>query len=116
MISGTFGLSAGVDSYLIMLRQSQAYRLHAGGRLWDRDEHDYAIERDAGRWNLTGEWDATVSSMPPKQRAILDLLADGAKTNRALEVVSRVGVIRPPGVGIFRPVGGVPKCISKHSV
>ena len=85
MISGTFGLSAGVDSYLIMLRQSQAYRLHAGGRLWDRDEHDYAIERDAGRWNLTGEWDETVCSMPPKQRAILALLAGGAKTNRTLE-------------------------------
>lgn len=85
MISGTFGLSAGVDSYLIMLRQSQAYRLHAGGRLWDRDVHDYSIARDAGRWNLNGEWDEAVFSMPPKQRAILDLLAEGAKTNRALE-------------------------------
>jgi hypothetical protein len=29
--------------------------------------------------------------------------------------VSRVGVIRPPGVGIFRPVGGAPKSVSKHS-
>ncbi len=31
--------------------------------------------------------------------------------------MSRVGVIRlrPPGVGIFRPVGGVPKSVSKHS-
>ena len=85
MISGTFGISAGVDSYLIMLRQSQAYRLHAGGRLWDRDQHDFAIERDNGRWNLTGEWDETASSMPPKQRAVLDLLSEGAKTNRALE-------------------------------
>ena len=85
MISGTFGLSAGVDSYLIMLRQSPVYRLHAGGRLWDRDQHDYVIERDAGRWNLTGEWDETVCSRPPKQRAILELLAGGAKTNRTLE-------------------------------
>lgn len=85
MISGTFGLSAGVDSYMIMLRQAQAYRLHAGGRLWDRDQHDFVIERDAGRWNLVGEWDESVSSMPPKQRAILDLLSDGAKTNRTLE-------------------------------
>ena len=32
-----------------------------------------------------------------------------------LQHLSRVGVIRPRGVGIFRPVGGVPKCISKHS-
>ena len=29
-------------------------------------------------------------------------------------MVSRVGVIRPRGVGIFRPVGGVPKSVSKH--
>ena len=29
--------------------------------------------------------------------------------------LSRVGVIRPPGVGIFRPLGGVPKSVSKHS-
>jgi hypothetical protein len=35
--------------------------------------------------------------------------------NRQQRQLSRVGVIRPPGVGIFRPVGGVPKCISKHS-
>jgi hypothetical protein len=25
--------------------------------------------------------------------------------------LSRVGVIRPPGVGVFRPVGGVPKSV-----
>lgn len=31
-----------------------------------------------------------------------------------IELMSRVGVIRPRGVGIFRPVGGVPKSVSKH--
>ena len=30
--------------------------------------------------------------------------------------LSRVGVIRPPGVGIYRPLGVAPKGISKHPV
>ncbi len=29
-------------------------------------------------------------------------------------LVSRVGVIRPPGVGIYRPLAGSPKCISRQ--
>ena len=85
MISGTFGISAGIDSYLLMLRQAKAYRLHAGGRLWDREIQDFVLERTNGRWELTGEWDESVTSMPPKQRAVLDLLMTGAKTNKTLE-------------------------------
>ena len=85
MISGTFGISAGIDSYLLMLRQAKAYRLHAGGRLWDREIQDFVLERTNGRWELTGEWDESVASMPPKQRAVLDLLMTGAKTNKTLE-------------------------------
>jgi hypothetical protein len=85
MISGTFGISAGIDSYIIMLRQTQAFRLHAGGRLWDSDNQDFRLERVGGRWEFAGEWDNLLDDVSPKQRAVLELLKGGTKTGKALE-------------------------------
>jgi hypothetical protein len=85
MISGTFGLSAGIDSYLVMLRQAERFRLHAGGRLWDSDNHDFNLARSDGRWELAGEWDDSRTGVSVKQRAVLDLLLEGVKTSKALE-------------------------------
>jgi len=34
-ISGTYGLSAAAENYLILLKQGDEFRLHAGGRLWE---------------------------------------------------------------------------------
>lgn len=85
-ISGTYGLSAAADSYLILLKQGQQYRLHAGGRLWDRDESDFELKREAGHWTMAGGWNyhATAEGITPKQAQILELLRDGAKTGAAM--------------------------------
>lgn len=85
MISGTFGLSAGIDSYMIMLRQAQRFRLHAGGRLWDREQQDFSLARASGRWEFEGEWEDSFAGLPPKQRAVLELLEGGGKTGKELE-------------------------------
>lgn len=84
-ISGTYGLSAAADSYLILMKQGTKFRLHAGGRLWEGDCADFEVARDSGRWRLVGEWeDPAAPGMTPKQREVMELLRDGAKSNKVL--------------------------------
>ena len=47
------------------------------------------------------------ASVEDLRRFQMDLVDEGAS-------LSRVGVIRPPGVGIFRPLGRAPNAISKR--
>jgi hypothetical protein len=82
-ISGTYGLTAAAGSYCIMLKQGQQYRLHAGGRLWDRDASDFELRRNGG-WELFGEWDPGAPALPEAQQRILDCLKTGGKTNKAI--------------------------------
>lgn len=84
-ISGTYGLTAAADSYCVMLKQGQQFRLHAGGRLWDRDEADFELQRRDGGWQMLGAWDHSApQGLPPKQQEVMTLLRDGAKTNKTL--------------------------------
>jgi RecA-family ATPase len=85
-ISGTYGLTAAADSYAIMMKQGLQYRLHAGGRLWDRDASDYELKRSDGGWQMVGEWEATTApkGLAPKQEQVLEALKSGAKSNRTL--------------------------------
>jgi RecA-family ATPase len=84
-ISGTYGLTAAADNFLILLKQGQQYRLHAGGRLWEGDASDFELRREDGGWSLIGEWDGTApQGLTPKQQAVLAALKDGAKTNKTL--------------------------------
>jgi hypothetical protein len=83
-ISGTYGLSAAADSYLILLRQGGDFRLHAGGRLWEGDASDFAVLRTNGGWQIGGEWDEDVAGLTAKQREVIRQLEAGAKTNKTL--------------------------------
>lgn len=86
-ISGTYGLTAAADSYAIMMKQGAQFRLHAGGRLWDRDSSDFELRRHGGGWQLVGDWDTSSSApkgLAPKQEQILEALRPGAKSNRVL--------------------------------
>ena len=83
-ISGTHGLTAAVDSYLIVTRRGNDFKLHAGGRLWTLENQDFALVRANHRWTMDGEWEEGAASLTPKQRAVIELLQGGAKTNTAL--------------------------------
>ena len=83
-ISGTYGLSAATENYLIILKQGEQFRLHAGGRLWEGDASDFELTRGGGTWELSGEWDADANQLPPVQRKVLALLRAGAKSNKML--------------------------------
>lgn len=84
-ISGTYGLVAAVDGYCILLKQGNQFRLHGGGRLWDRDACDFELERANGQWDLIGEWSTgAAAGLTPKQQQVLTLLRSGAKSSRVL--------------------------------
>jgi hypothetical protein len=84
-ISGTYGLTAAADSYCVMLKQGLQYRLHAGGRLWDREECDYELQRQAGGWHLMGPWEHSAPhGLTRKQQEVIALLHTGAKSNKVL--------------------------------
>ena len=54
-ISGTYGLTAAADSYLVMRHHADGALMFVGGRLWNREESEYKIKR-AGqqRWEMLG--------------------------------------------------------------
>jgi hypothetical protein len=54
-ISGTYGLTAAADSYVVMRHHADGAMLHVGGRLWSRDDHEYKIKRSGQhRWEMLG--------------------------------------------------------------
>ena len=83
-ISGTFGLSAACDNYLIVMPEGTRYRLHAGGRLWLGDESDFELDRGRDGWSLAGAWNPTLNALPLKQREALELLNGHALTPKVL--------------------------------
>lgn len=54
-ISGTYGLTAGCDSYIVLRYHQDGATLHIGGRLWARDDNAYLIKRGQNqRWEMVG--------------------------------------------------------------
>jgi RecA-family ATPase len=70
LISGTFGITAAIDSYWVMQHYQGGAKLHVGGRLWDRDESDYVLSKGEQRWTLTGEG----VPLPPAQAKALEIV------------------------------------------
>ncbi len=53
-ISGTYGLTAAADAYVVMRHHGQGASMHVGGRLWDRDHNEYQLKRANQRWEMMG--------------------------------------------------------------
>jgi len=55
-ISGTYGLSAAVDSYAVMRYHEDGAVLHVGGRLWELDATQFQRRRGKQVWELAGKF------------------------------------------------------------
>jgi hypothetical protein len=54
-ISGTYGLTAACDAYYIMRYHADGAILHAGGRLWTRDDSQFTMKKgDSQTWIMLG--------------------------------------------------------------
>lgn len=51
-INGSAALAGAADAIWLMSRKGNEYTLHVQARDWERDEDEFRIERDAGRWRL----------------------------------------------------------------
>lgn len=71
-VSGTYGLTAAADAYLVLRKEGRGGTLHAGGRLWDREESDFALTREAHRWHLVGVSDG----LTDRERQVLQTIKD----------------------------------------
>lgn len=69
-ISGTHGLAAAADSYLVLRKEGLGATLHAGGRIWAREEADFNLRREGMRWQLDGVSDG----LTDKERNVLDMV------------------------------------------
>jgi hypothetical protein len=54
-ISGTYGLTAACDSYLVLRHHEDGALMYAGGRLWDLEVSEYRLRRVEQRWEMIGE-------------------------------------------------------------
>lgn len=70
-ISGTYGLTAAVDSYIVLRHHADGAIMHVAGRLWDREENQYTLKRGLNHsWELVG----VHMDITEKQRETFDLL------------------------------------------
>lgn len=54
-ISGTYGLSAAIDTFWVMRRTTDGASLHVGGRWWEHEKSAFSLRRENGGYTLTGE-------------------------------------------------------------
>ena len=73
-ISGTYGITAAVDSYGVLLKSGDKYRLHWGGRNWDLDTSDFELVRQDGKWELVGDWDNSFTGLTAVQQQVIEIL------------------------------------------
>lgn len=87
-ISGTFGVSAAADSYMVLRKEAGTFVLYCGGRHWDQDSDSFVIERANQAWTMRGAHDGV--SLTPLQREYLARVVDeGTVTTKGM--ASRFG-------------------------
>ena len=81
-ISGTYGLTAACDTYMVMRHHEQGALLHVGGRLWDQEDSQFELRRANQQWELVGAF----TGVSDAQSATLDAISARASatstTNR----------------------------------
>jgi hypothetical protein len=88
-ISGTYGVAAAADSYMVLVKDGSDFVLCCGGRFWELDESHFVMDRAAGVWEMRRAHDGV--SLTARQREYLArVVEDGTVTTRGM--ASRFGV------------------------
>lgn len=91
-ISGTYGLTAAADSYVVLRHHADGAVMHVGGRLWDRNESEYSLKRTPGhRWDMVG----VHLDITEKQREALDLIKASASGLSGKELGEQLNITVP---------------------
>lgn len=91
-ISGTYGLTAACDSYLVMLHHSDGAVMHVGGRLWDREDNQFTLKKgERQTWEMIG----VHLDLTDKQREALELVKANPNGLTGKELGDRLGITQP---------------------
>ena len=69
-ISGTYGLTAAVDTCVVLRHHNEGASMFITGRLWARSDDTFLLKRDSGRWEMIG----TALPISDEQRQALDII------------------------------------------
>lgn len=91
-ISGTYGLTAACDSYCVMRHHADGAVLHAGGRLWTRNDSDFSMKRGEGHtWQMIG----VHLDLTDKQREAYEMVKDSPGGMSGKELSDKVNITVP---------------------
>jgi len=83
-ISGTNGLVAAIDDYMILDEFGGRFRLHCGGRNWDEEESDFELTRSSGSWVMQGPWSDGAALSELEQTVLTFLQNEGTISGNGL--------------------------------
>lgn len=114
-VSGTLGLTGGVDTIGILKRRAQGVTLHIEGRdLPDGVEKAMRFDRETGRWAMLG--DAAEVFRSDARSAVLEVLRTALKEGLAVaEIMAAADLDSRAADGSARLSGGTTKAISGHA-
>ena len=93
-ISGTYGLTAAVDSYVVLTHHLDGAVMNVGGRLWERDESQYTLRRgERQTWEMIG----VHLDITEKQREALELVKASPGGLSGKELGDKLGITQPSG-------------------
>ncbi len=93
-ISGTYGLTAAVDSYMVLTHHTDGAVMHVGGRLWEREDNQYTLRRAPGQtWELIG----VHLDLTDKQREAFELVKSSPGGMTGKELGDKLGITQPSG-------------------
>ena len=91
-ISGTYGLTAAVDSYMVMRHHADGALMFVGGRLWDRDVGEYKLKRTPGhRWEMIGAF----LNLTDKQQDAYERVKNAAHGLSGTELGEQLSITTP---------------------
>jgi biotin operon repressor len=91
-ISGTYGLTAAVDSYTVLTHHLDGAVMHVGGRLWEREENQFTLRRgERQTWEMLG----VHLDITEKQSEALDLVKASPGGLSGKELGDKLGITQP---------------------
>ena len=69
-ISGTYGLTAAVDTCVVLRHHNEGASMYVASRLWTRPDDTFLLKRAGGRWEMLG----TALPISDEQRQTLDII------------------------------------------
>jgi hypothetical protein len=90
-INGTYGLTAAVDSYMVLRPHTDGGLLmYAGGRLWERDVSEYQLRKNAQRWEMVGKYLGLTS----EQELLLEIIKHAHDGVSGLSIANDFGITK----------------------